>query len=70
MTSVLKKKIEMKPQRSVCGVVVNLLHGDIVVNEFGFQSRYYVHFGTNTPGKVWNPFPSSYELNSTITVLL
>ena len=27
----------------------------IVVSEFELHSRYYVHFRTNTPGKVINP---------------
>ena len=28
---------------------------EIVVSEFELQSRYYVHFSTNTIGKVMNP---------------
>ena len=28
------------------GVVVNVLHSDMVVSEFEFQSCYYVHFRT------------------------
>ena len=38
----------------------------IVVSEFVLQSRYYVHFrnGMNPP------YPPSYGLNSTTTVLL
>ena len=43
----------------------------IVVSEFFLQSRYYVHFGTNTLGKsIEHPSPPSYGLNSTTTVLL
>ena len=34
-----------------CGVVINVLDSDIVVSEFELQSRYYVHFRTNTHGK-------------------
>ena len=30
-----------------------LLHCDIVVSEFELQSLYYIHFQTNTFGKVW-----------------
>ena len=36
-------------------VVANLQDCDIVVNEFELQSRYYVHFRTNTLGKGMNP---------------
>ena len=32
---------------------------DIVVTEFKLQSRYYVHFRTNTLGKGMNVFISS-----------
>ena len=37
------------------GVIVKVLYYGIVVNEFELQSRYYVHFRTNTPGKGMNP---------------
>ena len=37
------------------GVMVKALDCGIVVSEFEFQSRYYVHFRTNTIGKVMNP---------------
>ncbi len=41
-----------------------------VVSEFEFQSRYYVHFRTNTLDKRYEPpYPPSYGLNSTTTVL-
>ena len=44
---------------------------EIVAREFEFQSRYYVHFRTNTLGKGMNPLIlPSYGLNSTTTVLL
>ena len=38
-----------------CGVMVKTLDGRILVSEFEFQSRYYVHFRTNTLGKGMNP---------------
>ena len=37
------------------GVMVKALDYGIVVREFEFQSRYYVHFRTNTLGKAINP---------------
>ena len=33
---------------SLCGVVVNVLDCDIVINVFEFQLHYDVHFQTNT----------------------
>ena len=43
----------------------------LVVSEFEPQSRYYVHFQTNTHGKKYKPpYPPSYALNSTAVVLL
>ena len=41
----------------------------IVVREFVLQSRYFVHFRANTVGYE-PPYPPSYGLNSTTTVLL
>ena len=42
-----------------------------VVGEFDLQSRYYVHFRTNTLGERHEPpYIPSYGLNSTFTVLL
>ena len=42
-----------------------------VVSEFKVQWRYYVHYLTYALGKGMNTFiPSSFELNSTTTVLL
>ena len=35
--------------------MVKAMDSRIVVSEFEFQSRYYVHFGTNTLGKGMNP---------------
>ena len=37
-----------------CGVVVNVLDFDTVVNKFELQSRYKVHFWTNALGKGMN----------------
>ena len=37
------------------GVMVKAMHCGIVVREFVLQSRYYVHFRANTPGKGMNP---------------
>ena len=42
-------------------VVANMPDGNILVNEFELQSRYYVHFWTNNFRKVMNlviSFPS------------
>ena len=53
------------------GVMVKAMDCGIVVREFVLQSRYYVHFRANTLGKGMNPpYPPSYGLNSTTTVLL
>ena len=42
------------------GVMVKVMDCGIVVSEFKLQSRYYVHFQTNTLGKDMNPliFPT------------
>ena len=37
------------------GVMVKVMDGGIVVNEFELQSCYYVHFRANTLGKGMNP---------------
>ena len=37
------------------GVMVKAMDCGIVVSEFVFQSRYYVHFRANTLGKSMNP---------------
>ena len=53
------------------GVMVKVLDCEIVVSEFELQSRYYVHFRTNTLEKgMYPPYPSSYGLSDTITALL
>ena len=52
-------------------LVIKAMDCGIAVKEFELQSRYYVHFRTNTLGKGMNPTNSpSYGLNSTTTVLL
>ena len=54
-----------------CGVMVKAMDCGMVISEFIFQSRYYVHFRANTLGKGMKPsYPPSNGLNSTITVLL
>ena len=53
------------------GVMVKAMDCGIVLSEFVFQSRYYVHFQAITLGKGMKPsYPPSYGLNSTTTVLL
>ena len=53
------------------GVMVKEMDCGIVGSEFVLQSRYYVHFRTNTLGKGMNPpYPPNNGLNSTTTVLL
>ena len=37
------------------GAMVKVMDSEIVVSEFELQSRNYVHFRTNTLGKVMNP---------------
>ena len=41
-------------RRSPYGIVANELDCNIVVSEFVLQSRYYIHFQTNTLGKGMN----------------
>ena len=53
------------------GVMVKAMDCRIVVSEFVLQSRYYVHFRSNTLGKgIEPPYPPSYGLNCPNTVLL
>ena len=53
------------------GVMVKAMDCGIVVSEFVFQSRYYVHFSGKYPWERYEPpYPPSYGLNSTTTVLL
>ena len=47
--------LHMSTRRCSCGVMVKEMDCGIVVSEFEPQSRYYVHFRTNTLGKVMNP---------------
>ena len=51
--------------------VVNVLDCYIIIKEFELQSRYVVHFGTNTLEKGYETSNiPSYGLYNTITVLL
>ena len=51
--------------------MANVLDCDIVVSEFELQSRYNIHFHTNTFWKGMTPsYSPRYGLNSTTTVLL
>ena len=54
------------------GVMVKALDCGIVVSEFELQFHYYLDFHMNTLGKGMNPhpYPPSYGLKSTTTVLL
>ena len=47
--------LEKQGGRWTRGVMVKAMDCEIVVNEFELQSRYYVHFLTNTLGKGLNP---------------
>ena len=52
------------------GAVATEMDNDIVVKEFEFQLRYYVHFRANAlGGRYQSPNLLSYGLNSTTTVL-
>ncbi len=52
------------------GVMVTPMDSGILVSEFVIQSRYYLHYRANTLEKGMNPpYPPSYGLNSTTTVL-
>ncbi len=46
------------------GVMVKAMDCGIVVCEFELQSRYYVHFRTNTLGKSMNPLKQHYCCSS------
>ena len=53
------------------GVMVKAMDCGIVVSEFVLQSRNYLHFRANTLGKgIKPPYPLSYGLNSTTSVLV
>ena len=53
MASIFSKALGLE----VCprGVMVKAMDCGIVVSEFVFQSRYYIHFRANTLGKGMNP---------------
>ena len=70
--SVLHMEFFLYLTRWVCprGVMVKAMDCEIVVSEFVLQSRYYVHFWTNSPWERYEPpYPPSYGLNSTTTIL-
>ena len=51
--------------------MVKALDCSIIAREFELQSRYYVHFRTNTLEKDMNPlYPPIYGLDSSTTLLL
>ena len=52
------------------GVMVKAMDYGIVVHEFVLQSRYYVHFRLIPWERYEPPYPPSYGLNITTTVLL
>ena len=52
VTDQMRYNLEMGCPR---GVMVKAMDSGIVVREFVLQSRYYVHFRTNTLGKGMNP---------------
>ena len=65
------KDESLKFKRTYCGVLTRVLDCHIVVNKLKLKSQYYVHFQTSTLEKRYErPYPPSYELNSTTTVLL
>ena len=41
-------------KESLCGIVVNMLECNIIVNKFKFQLCDYIHFWTNILGKGMN----------------
>ena len=53
-----------------CGVMVKAMDCGTVVSEFVLQSCYYVHFRAKYTWERYEPpYPPSYGLNSTTTVL-
>ena len=66
------KTVDFKAMRGCPhGIMVKAMDCGIIVSEFVIQSRYYIHFQINTLGKGMNPpYPPSYWLNNTTTVLL
>ena len=64
-------KYSNKKGGSPRGVMVKAMYYWVAVSEFVLQSRYYGHFRTNTIGKgMTPPYPPSYGVDSTTTVLL
>ena len=55
--------------RKTRSVMANVLTSGLEVSEFELQSRYYVHFRTNTTGKGMNYYSPSYGLNSITAIL-
>ena len=51
----LTKIIYIKYRRCPRGVMAKAMDCGVVVREFVFQSRSYIHFRANTLGKVMNP---------------
>ena len=69
--AIKKSKIKMGGGGCPGGVMVKAMDFGIVVCELKLQSRFYVHFRANTLRKgIEPPYPPSYGLNSTTTVLL
>ena len=46
----MKQTRTKEVQGMSCGIMVNVLDGNILVNLFELQWRYYVHFWTNWKG--------------------
>ncbi len=55
MMRMMIEVLETKQVECPRGVMVKSMDCGIVVSEFVFQSRYYVHFRANTLGKGMNP---------------
>ena len=51
----LQRLMKTQPRGGPRGVMVKVMDCGIVVREFVLQSRYYVNFRANTPGKGMNP---------------
>ena len=53
---------------SPCGVVAEILSCKIVISKFKLWLCYYIHFQTNTLGKVY--YTLSMNINEYVTVLI